>query len=70
MDWLAISGIAICLIGLAGIVHSLIRVMRLRRAALPDPELRDELLRLVPINVGSLLLAVLGLCMLVFGLML
>ena len=70
MGWLATSGIAICLVGLAGIVHSLIRVMRLRRAALPDPELRDELLRLVPINVGSLLLAVLGLCMLVFGLML
>ena len=70
MDWLAISGIAICLVGLAGVIHSLIRVTRLRRATLPDPELRDELLRLVPINVGSLLLAVLGLCMLVFGLVL
>ena len=70
MDWLAISGIAICLVGLAGIIHSLVRAMRLRRATLPDPELRGELLRLVPVNVGSLLLAVLGLCMLVLGLML
>lgn len=70
MDWLAISGIAVCLVGLAGVILSLVRVMRLKRATLPDPELRNELLRLVPINVGSLLLAVLGLCMLVVGLML
>ncbi len=70
MNWLAISGIAVCLVGLAGVILSLIRVMRLKGAALPDPELRGELLRLVPINVGSLLLAFLGLCMLVVGLML
>ena len=70
MDWLVISGIAVCLVGVAGIIHSLVRVMLLRRAALPDPELRDKLQRLVPINVGSLMLAVLGLCMLVFGLLL
>ena len=70
MDWLTVSGIAVCLAGLAGVIHSIIRAMRLRKAALPDQELRSELLRLVPINVGSLLLAVLGLCMLVVGLML
>ena len=70
MDWLTISGIAVCLAGFAGVILSLIRAMRLRKASLPDPELRSELLRLVPINVGSLLLAVLGLCMMVFGLML
>lgn len=70
MNWLAISGIAVCLVGLAGVILSMIRVMQLKGAALPDPELRSELLRLVPINVGSLLLAVLGLCMLVVGLML
>ena len=70
MNWLAISGIAACLVGLAGVILSMIRVMQLKGAALPDPELRSELLRLVPINVGSLLLAVLGLCMLVVGLML
>lgn len=70
MNWLAISGIAVCLVGLAGVILSMIRVMQLKGAALPDPELRSELLRLVPINVGSLLLAVLGLCTLVVGLML
>jgi hypothetical protein len=38
-----------------------------KRAGLPDPELRSRLARIVSINVGALLVSVLGLMSVVVG---
>ena len=63
-------GIAICLAGIGGIIHCILRTMRLRNSALPESEMRSQLQRLVPVNYGSVLLSILGLCLIVVGMML
>ena len=70
MEWLMALGIAICLAGLGGIIHCILRAMRLRNSALPESEMRSQLQRLVPVNYGSVLLSILGLCLIIVGMML
>ena len=70
MDWLVYVGTAVCLIGLAGVVYCLVNAVHARRYVASDPELRLRVQKLVPLNYGALLLAVLGLCFVVVGLIL
>jgi len=63
-------GAALTLIGFAGIIWSIVAVMRARRAGLDDTALRARLQRVLPVNIGALFLSVLGLMMVVVGVML
>lgn len=64
MDVLIWIGVAVALLGLVGIVWSGAIALRARREGLDDAALRVRLQRALPINLGALLLSVLG-CMLV-----
>lgn len=64
MDVLIWIGVAVALLGLVGILWSGVIAMQARRAKLDDAALRARLQRALPINLGALLLSVLG-CMLV-----
>lgn len=64
MIWI---GAALSLAGLFGLFWCIIRVIRARRAKLPDDELRAVLQSLVPINLGALLLSILGLILVGMG---
>lgn len=67
MDILIWSGAALSLIGLIGIVWSAVLVMRARREGLEDDALKARVAKVLPINMGALLLAVLGLMCVILG---
>ncbi|MCR8726368.1 hypothetical protein [Frigidibacter sp. ROC022] len=70
MHPMLIIGVALTLIGLAVLIWCIIRAFGLRRMALPEPEARAALARLVPINLAALLLSAMGLILVVTGIVL
>ncbi|WP_273509584.1 hypothetical protein [Planktotalea frisia] len=70
MDGLIWSGAAVSLLGLLGLVLSIIRVQRARKAGLSDDELRLAVQKVLPLNLGSLFLSVIGLMMVIVGIFL
>jgi hypothetical protein len=70
MEWLVWIGAAMSMIGLVGIVYSIVAVNSARKAGLDDDALRIKLTSILPINIGSLLFSILGLMMVVFGVLL
>lgn len=70
MEWLVWTGTALALIGLATVVYCIVAAVRARRAKLPDAALRARLQRIVAINMGALLVSVLGLMTIVMAVVL
>lgn len=70
MEILIWCGTAVSLLGLCGLIWCVVRVWRARRAGLDDTAMRAVLAKVVPVNTGSLFLAVIGLMMVVLGIML
>lgn len=70
MDIVIGIGAALAVIGLVGIIYSIVLVTRAKRAGLPDAELRARLAAVLPINLGALLISVIGLMSVVVGVML
>lgn len=60
----------VTLLGLGGVIWSLVSVLRARRANLDDTALRDRMKRLLPLNVAALFLSFLGLMIVVVGIIL
>ena len=67
MDVLIWIGMAVALLGLVGIVWSGVIAFQARRAGLDDVALRARLQRALPINLGALLLSVLGCLLVILG---
>ena len=67
MEILVWIGAAVSLLGLAGLLWCILRVARARRAGLEDDALRAEVQKVVPLNMGALMLSVLGLMMVILG---
>ncbi|WP_127115326.1 hypothetical protein [Shimia sediminis] len=70
MEWLIWSGALVSLIGLAGLILSIIKVAKARKAGLTDDDLRAAVQKVVPLNMGSLFLSVIGLMMVILGIFL
>lgn len=70
MDGLIWTGVGISLLGLVGVIWCILRAWKLRKAGMEDARLRAELQKLVPVNLGALLLSVLGLMLVVIGIFL
>ncbi|PVA07080.1 hypothetical protein [Thalassorhabdomicrobium marinisediminis] len=70
MELLVTIGAVISLTGLAGIVWSIIKVRRAKAASTDDAELRARIQAILPLNLGSFLLSVLGLMCVVVGVLL
>lgn len=70
MQKLVLLGLLLTVAGLGGLGWCIVQGLRIRRAALPPPEIHARLHRLVAINLGSVALAALGLAALIAGLML
>ncbi len=70
MQYLIWTGAAISVVGLAGIVLSMLRVVRARRAGLSDADLRARIAAILPLNLGALFLSVIGLMCVVVGILL
>lgn len=66
-DLLIWAGTAISLLGLLGLVYCILRVSRAKRAEFDDEQMRAELKKVVPLNLGALFTSVLGLMMVIIG---
>lgn len=69
-DILIWVGAAVSVVGFFGLVWCIVSVMRAKRAALPEEEMRAVLQKVLPLNLGALLLSVIGLMMVVVGILL
>ena len=69
-DILIWSGTGISVLGLLGLVYCIIRVSRAKRSGLSDEEMRAELKKVVPLNLGALFLSVIGLMAVIVGIFL
>lgn len=70
MELLIGLGAIISLIGIAGIILSVVQVRRAKQTAKDDEELRAKIQSAMPLNLGSFLLSVLGLMCVVVGVIL
>ena len=70
MEWLVWIGASLSTIGLVGIIYSIVAVTSAKRAGLDDDALRARLTKILPVNIGSLLVSILGLMMVVVGVIL
>jgi hypothetical protein len=70
MEWLVWLGAAVTLAGIAGLALSILKVRAARRDAADEADMRGRLQRVIPLNLGALLLSALGLCMVMVGLLL
>lgn len=70
MQWLVWGGALVSLIGLCGLVLSIVKVAKARNAGLSDEELRVAVQKVMPLNLGSLFLSVIGLMLVILGLFL
>ncbi len=64
MIWI---GAIISVAGLGGLIWCIFKVAAAKRANLPDDQLREAVKRVVPVNLGSLFLSVIGLMMVIMG---
>ena len=64
------AGTAVSLLGLLGLIYCIVRVSRAKRAGMSDEEMRAELKKVVPLNLGALFLSVIGLMMVIIGIFL
>lgn len=67
MEFLIWSGAATTLAGIAALIWCIGMVLRARKAAPSDTELRERLRRALPVNIGALFLSVTGLMLVIFG---
>jgi hypothetical protein len=70
MDVLIWAGATLSFLGLVGLVYCIIRVAKARKAKLSDEALRAEVQKVMPINLGSLFVSVLGLMLVILGIFL
>lgn len=61
------TGTGIALLGLVGLVMSIVKVTRARHANLSDDEIRAAVRKAMPLNMGGLFVAVLGLMIVIVG---
>ena len=64
MIWI---GAVISVLGLCGVIYSVIAVARAKRSGMGDAALRARIGQVMPINLGAFLSAMLGLAMVLVG---
>lgn len=67
MDMLIWIGAAVSAIGILGIFWSIAKVNSARKAGLSDEDLRLRVQKILPLNLGSLFLSVIGLMIVILG---
>ena len=67
MSGIVLTGAALSLLGIIGLMLCIARVVKAKKRSLSDEHLRSELASLLPINLGSLFLSALGLMTVAIG---
>lgn len=63
-------GAALSVLGVIGIVASIVMVARAKKAKLDDAEMRARISKILPVNMGALFVSMIGLMMVVVGIVL
>lgn len=63
-------GAALTILGMIGIIVSIIMVTRAKRAKLEDAEMRARIGKILPLNMGALFVSMIGLMMVIVGIVL
>lgn len=66
-EFITWGGAALSLAGLVGLVWCILRVMKARKSGLSDDELRAAVQNVLPWNLASLFLSVIGLMLVILG---
>ena len=61
------TGAGLTLLGLAVLIWCILRVFKAKRANLSDEDLRAAVQKVVPVNLGALLMSVFGLMLVIVG---
>lgn len=70
MEILVWGGAAVSLVGLAGLVWSILKVNAARKAKLDDAALKAAIQKALPLNLAALFLSVIGLMLVILGIFL
>ncbi|HEY0213717.1 MAG TPA: hypothetical protein VGC40_09040 [Paenirhodobacter sp.] len=70
MHYLIWAGVAISILGLCGIMASVMTILRARRAGLSDADLRAKLKQSMLVNLAAMGVSMIGLMMVVVGVLL
>ena len=70
MDLLIWIGSIVSILGLIGLFLCIKTVLRAKKLATSDEELRSSLQKVVPLNMSSLFLSAIGLMLVILGIML
>lgn len=70
MEWLVYGGACLSAVGLAGIIWSILAVARAKRSGEDGEALKMRMQSILPINIGALMLSILGLGAVTIGLIL
>ena len=70
MEWIIWCGAALSILGLVGVIYCIVSAMKLRKRLGATEELRTALMKLLPVNLGALMLSILGLVAIVAGIFL
>ncbi|MEJ6746929.1 MAG: hypothetical protein QNK98_09310 [Yoonia sp.] len=70
MGMLIWIGAALSVLGMIGIVASIVMVARAKKAKLDDAEMRARISKILPINMGALFVSMIGLMMVIVGIVL
>jgi hypothetical protein len=63
-------GAALSVLGMVGIIVSIVMVAKAKRAALEDTEMRARISKILPLNMGALFVSMIGLMMVIVGIIL
>lgn len=67
MSWLIWGGALLSVLGLCGILWSIVTVWRAKKANLRDEEMRERIRKVMPVNMGALFVSVIGLMSVIMG---
>ena len=70
MELLIWTGAILSILGLVGLFWCIKTVLKAKKSAVSDEELRGSLQKVVPLNMASLFLSAIGLMLVVLGIML
>lgn len=70
MENLVWVGSAVTLLGLVGVIASVFMVLKAKRQNLDDEALRLRLNKILPVNIGSLMMSLVGLALVIVGVIL
>ena len=70
MEYVVWGGAALSMLGLVGIIYSIVAVSRAKKAGLSDDELRTRIGYILPLNLGALFVSMIGLMAVIIGILL